>query len=79
MVDIHENQTRTIAVWASTILEQFPPAPFRSTIIGGDEKMKREKEEQSQKRYMVISFLDVSYLVSFEVRGQRGSQSLRAG
>ena len=43
-----------------------------------EEKEKGGKKEQSQKRYMVsgslcplISFLDVSFSVSFVVRGQR--------
>ena len=44
----------------------------------GKKKEKENKKKQSQKRYMVsgplcplISFFDVSYLVSFVVRGQR--------
>ena len=44
----------------------------------GKKKEKENKKKQSQKRYMVsgslcplISFLDVSFSVSFVVRGQR--------
>ena len=50
----------------------------KSGARGKEGKKKENKKKQSQKRYMVsgslcplISFFDVSYLVSFVVRGQR--------